>query len=507
MKFNNNIKEVNKIENYEGGEAFVMSPELELYSAVVTASLEDKFYEKNNIFMNRIVELISKVDPMYVAQLAVYTRTQMHMRSVPLFLLVELAKIHRGDDLLSRAVEKTVLRADEITELLACYQSRNNSGNDAKKLAKLSKQIQFGLQHSFNKFDEYQFAKYDRDSAEVKLRDALFLVHPKAKDDAQQIIFDKIANNNLAVPYTWETELSALGKINFENADQRNEAFRMKWEELIDSGKLGYMALLRNLRNILESKVDYAHVEKLCNVIADSNAVINSKQLPFRYLSAYREVSLINSVSTSLVLSALEDAVDVSAHNIKGFGHDTKVLLACDVSGSMQHSISPRSKVQFYDIGLMLSMLLKNKCSQVISGMFGDIWKVVNLPSDGILANVKELHRREGEVGYSTNGHLVIDWLIENNVVMDKVMMFTDCQMWDSYGGKKTIRKSWEKYKKIAPNAKLYLFDLAGYGTTPLSMEDNDVCLISGWSDKVFDILDALENDGSVVEEIRKIVV
>lgn len=90
---------------------------------------------------------------------------------------------------------------------------------------------------------------------------------------------------------------------------------------------------------------------------------------------------------------------------------------------------------------------------------------------------------------------------------MDKVMMFTDCQMWDSYGAKKTIRKSWEKYKEIAPDAKLYLFDLSGYGTTPLSTDDNDVCLISGWSDKVFEILDALENDGSVVEEIRKIVV
>ena len=507
MKFNNNIKEVNKIENYEGGEAFVMSPELELYSAVVTASLEDKFYETNKFLTHRIVNLISKVDPMFVAQLAIYARTQMYMRSVPLLLLVELAKIHRGDDLLSRAVEKTVLRADEVTELLACYQSRNNSGNDAKKLAKLSKQIQFGLQRSFNKFDEYQFAKYDRDSAEVKLRDALFLVHPKAKDDAQQIIFDKIANKNLATPYTWETELSALGKMDFESDEQRNDAFRMKWEELIDSGKLGYMALLRNLRNILVSNVDYAHIEKVCKTIADFNAVINSKQLPFRYLSAYREISEINSVSTSLVLSALEDAVDVSAQNIKGLGHDTKVLLACDVSGSMQHSISPRSKVELYDIGLMLSMLLKNRCSQVISGMFGDIWKVVNLPSDGILANVTELHRREGEVGYSTNGYLVIDWLIKNNMVMDKVMMFTDCQMWDSYGAKKTIRKSWEKYKEIAPDAKLYLFDLSGYGTTPLSTDDNDVCLISGWSDKVFEILDALENDGSVVEEIRKIVV
>ena len=507
MKFNNNIKEVNKIENYEGGEAFVMSPELELYSAVVTASLEDKFYETNKFLTHRIVDLISKVDPMFVAQLAIYARTQMYMRSVPLLLLVELAKVHNGDDLLSRAVEKTILRADEITELLACYQSRNASKGDTKKLAKLSKQIQIGLQRAFNNFDEYQFAKYDRNNAEVKLRDALFLVHPKAKDDTQQIIFDKIANKNLTTPYTWETELSALGKMDFESDEQRNDAFRMKWEELIDSGKLGYMALLRNLRNILESNVDYEYIEKVCNDIANPHAVVNAKQLPFRYLSAYREISKINSVSTSLVLDVLEDAVDISAHNIKGFGYDTKVLLACDVSGSMQRSISPRSKVELYDIGLMLSMLLKNRCSQVISGMFGDIWKVVNLPSDGILANVMELHRREGEVGYSTNGYLVIDWLIKNNVVMDKVMMFTDCQMWNSYGGKKTIRKSWEKYKEIVPDAKLYLFDLAGYGDAPLDIAEPDVYLISGWSDRVFDILDALEKGNSVIDEIRKIEV
>ena len=507
MKFNNNIKEVNKIENYEGGEAFVMSPELELYSAVVTASLEDKFYETNKFLTHRIVDLISKVDPMFVAQLAIYARTQMYMRSVPLLLLVELAKVHNGDDLLSRAVEKTVLRADEITELLACYQSRNASKGDTKKLAKLSKQIQIGLQRAFNNFDEYQFAKYNRSDAEVKLRDALFLVHPKAKDEEQQIVFNKIADKNLATPYTWETELSALGQTVFESDEQRTDAFRMKWEELIDSGKLGYMALLRNLRNILESNVDYEYIEKVCNDIANPHAVVNAKQFPFRYLSAYREMEGIASPSASLVLSALEDAVSVSAHNIKGFGYDTKVLLACDVSGSMQRSISPRSKVELYDIGLMLSMLLKNRCSQVISGMFGNIWKVVNLPSDGILANVMELHRREGEVGYSTNGYLVIDWLIKNNVVMDKVMMFTDCQMWDSRGNKKTVRKSWEKYKEIAPDAKLYLFDLAGYGDAPLDIAEPDVYLISGWSDRVFDILDALEKGNSVIDEIRKIEV
>lgn len=488
--------------NHEGAEAFVMTPELELYTAVVTASLDDKFYEANDERVKRIVSLIAKVDPLFVAQLAVYTRAKMYLRSVPLLLLVELAKVHSGDDLVSRAVAQTVLRADEITELLACYQSRNPSKDERKKLAKLSHQIQVGLQQAFNRFDEYQFAKYNRDGLEVTLRDALFLVHPKAKDEEQQALFDKITNKNLAVPYTWETELSALGQTKFENDEQRAQAFRAKWEELIDSGKVGYMALMRNLRNILESNVSFDHIGRVCDILKDPDAVANSKQLPFRYLAAYREVQQIDSPSTAAVLSALELATLSSAINIKGFGTDIKVLLACDVSASMQHGISARSKVELYDIGLLLAMLLKNRCAQVVSGMFGNTWKAINLPSSGILANTMELHRREGEVGYSTNGYLVLKRLNEQKMAMDKVMMFTDCQMWNSFGDGDSLRKEWHRYKVIAPNAKLYLFDLAGYGQMPLSMAEKDVYLIAGWSDKVFDVLEAVEGGSNAIKEI-----
>ena len=481
MRFNTQKEEEGKVRNYEGAEAFVMTPELELYTAVVTASLSDKFYETNNEQMDRIVSLIAKVDPVFVAQLAVYTRTQMYLRSVPLLLLVELAKVHSGDNLVSRAVAQTVLRADEITELLACYQSRNPSKDERKKLARLSHQIQMGLQQAFNRFDEYRFAKYDRDGAEVKLRDALFLVHPKAKDEAQQAIFDKITNKSLAVPYTWETELSALGQQKFENDEERVTAFRLKWEELIDSGKVGYMALMRNLRNILESRVSVKHIQKVCSTLSDPKAIANAKQLPFRYLSAYREVQKIASTSTANVLSALETACLCSAANIEGFGADTKVLLACDVSGSMFCSISPRSKVENYDIGLMLAMLLKSSCSQVISGLFGDTWKAINLPTNSILANTMELHRREGEVGYSTNGYKVIDWLIECKEIVDKVMMFTDCQMWDSYGGNASIRKLWHRYKTIAPNAKLYLFDRIW---TDAAFDGRKGCVFDCWMER-----------------------
>lgn len=179
MKFNIFKRKANVVNNYEGAKAYKLTPEMELYSAVVTAGLSDNFYEKSDTRLARIQELMLKNNPEYVAKLAVYARNEMYMRSVPMVLAVELAKANSGNAVVSKTVNGVVKRADEITELLAYYQLANNR-NGVKKLNKLSKQIQKGLSEAFNRFDEYQFAKYNR-ATEVKLRDALFIVHPKAK--------------------------------------------------------------------------------------------------------------------------------------------------------------------------------------------------------------------------------------------------------------------------------------------------------------------------------------
>lgn len=502
MKFNIFKNKANVTSNYEGAKAFTMTPEMELYAAVVTAGLNDTFYEKEDKRLARMQELMLKNDAEYVAKLAVYARTEMYMRSVPLVLAVELAKNNSGNTVVRKAVNGVVKRADEITELLAYYQLANKR-NGTKKLNKLSKQIQKGLCDAFNSFDEYQFAKYNRD-AEVKLRDALFLVHPKAKDEAQQMLFNKIAKNELAVPYTWETQLSAAGQLT--DASEKINAVKATWEQLIDSGKLGYMAMLRNLRNIMEANVSAACMEKVCDRLADAKAVAASKQLPFRFLSAYREVKLVKSEYASAVLQAIEEAVVQSVVNLKGFDMNTHVVVACDVSASMQKPVSAKSKVLLYDIGLMLGMLMQSKCKRVTSGMFGDTWKVISMPKTGVLANVQEYYKREGEVGYSTNGYKVIDDLLQRDLKADKVMMFTDCQLWDSNHGGKSLQNSWKQYKAKVPAAKLYLFDLAGYGTTPVNINKNDVHMIAGWSDKVFDVLEAIENGATVVDKIKQIV-
>lgn len=503
MKFNFLAKDKSTIKNHENAVAFPLTAEYELYTAIVTTSLSTSFYEKDTTRLERIQKLIKKCNPVFVAKLAVYARNEMHMRSVPLVLIVELAKIYSGDSLISKMITNVIQRADEITELLAYYQMANNR-NDVKKLNRLSKQIQKGLAVSFNKFDEYQLAKYNRDGV-VKLKDALFLVHPKAKDDAQQDLFNKIVNNTLQTPYTWETELSQLGQIKFYDELEKQKAFTEKWEELIDSNKIGYMALMRNLRNILEAKVSGSHIMKVCDYLANEKAVLNSKQLPFRFLSAFRELKDIDSKYTSMVLDALETAVMISAQNIKGFDVNTSVVVACDVSGSMQQPISPKSKVLLYDIGLMLGMLIQSRCQNVVSGMFGDRWKIINMPKRSVLSNVNEYYKREGEVGYSTNGYLVLEDLISRKEIVDKVMLFTDVQMWNSNNTQNSFSNSWNRYKKMAPNAKLYLFDLAGYGQQPINVEKNDVHLIAGWSDKVFDVLNALEDTKSALNYINRI--
>ena len=525
MKFNLLSKSKKQAVNYPGAKAFTLSPEMELYTAVVTWSLNDSFYEKDEARLTRLRQLIYACNPVFVGKLAVYARTKMYMRSVPLVLVTELANLHSGDNLVARVTDGVIGRADEITELLACYELMNKR-TGTKKLNRLSKQLQKGLSTAFNRFDEYQFGKYNRDGA-IKLRDALFLVHPKAKDELQQLLFNKIVNNTLQTPYTWETELSALGQLNFDSDEAKAEAFRAKWEELIDSGKLGYMALLRNLRNIQEAGVSYAHFEKVCARLANADEVARAKQFPFRYLAAYRE--LINPVVTKLpaqslvkkltalmqgqnkgytgeLLDALEKAVQASAANIKGFDYETRVLLACDVSGSMQTPVSAKSKILLYDVGLMLAMLLQSRCKNVEVGMFGDSWKTIAVPRNNILGNVQEFYRREGEVGYSTNGFLVIKDLLLRKVKMDKVFLFTDAQLWNSSSTTGHIQPLWLRYKaEVSPNARLYLFDLKGYGQAPLQILRNDVYLVAGWSDKVFEVLAALENGGSALDAINNI--
>jgi 60 kDa SS-A/Ro ribonucleoprotein len=521
-KFNEKSTYSTRVQNKEGAKAYKLDAETELYTLVVTSLVTDKFYAKEADELTRLRALIKACDPVFVAKLAIYARNSMYLRSIPIVLTVELNKVLKEQGQKATMIEhlsnSVIKRADEITEMLAYYASVNSDNAKAnpdgtkKKLCKLSKALQRGLASAFNKFDEYQFAKYNR-KGEVTLKDALFLTHPKPKDGEQEALFKAITNDTLSTPYTWEVELST--------AEEKGKTKTQVWEELIMSKKLGYMALLRNLRNMLEAKVSKEHIIEVAKLLSNKEAVEKSKQLPFRFFSAYRELTPANrnrynydsssrieldAAKTRIILDALEQAVKHATSNIKHLGFDESVAMVCDVSGSMMSSISPRSKVEMYHVGLLLAMCAQHKCSYVETGLFGDTYKAYPMPKDNILMNTVDLESKEGEVGYSTNGYKVIQNYIANNKKFDKIMIFTDCQMWDSYYSSNDIQSEWSKYKKMYPSAKLYLFDLQGYGNSPVNTHDNDVYTIAGWSDKIFDVLNALEGKASAIDVIKQTV-
>lgn len=520
-RFNSTAVDPTKTTNKAGGGAYKLTSEMELYSKVCTASLYPKYYESPQEQILRIRELVSECAPEFVAKLAVYAREQMHLRTIPLVLTVELARVHNGDNLISRLTKRVIQRVDELTEILSYY-ALVNGRTGTKKLGKLSKQLEKGIAGAFTKFDEYQFGKYNRDH-EVKLRDALFLSHAKPETDEQKELFSKIVEGTLETPYTWETRLSEAG--------QNGETKKDVWEELIASRKVGYMALLRNLRNILDAGVSNEHITMVCDYLSNENAVKGSKQLPFRFLSAYRMLTtgvaptphrgswntsryevnerVTGNPQLGRVLEALEAAIIHSAQNIPMFANEN-VLIATDVSGSMCQPVSPKSVIQNYDIGAVLAMLVHYKAQNTVTGLFGDTFKTHAFPKTGILRNAEKVYELEGKVGYSTNGYKVLEYANRTNTSFDKVMIFTDCQMYGTsrYGRASehsAIEREWKKYKQSNPNAKLYLFDLAGYGTTPVSLMDNDVTLISGWSDKVFDVMNAVDEGDTALDVINSI--
>jgi TROVE domain len=125
---------------------------------------------------------------------------------------------------------------------------------------------------------------------------------------------------------TWEDVLSLAGS---------RVSKKDLWTALLPS--LGYMALIRNLRNLDEAGISDADAARLAERIADPEQVRRSRQLPFRFLSAY-----LNAPSLRWG-HALEKALDASLANIGELPGRTLILI--DTSASMGSRMSGRSQM------------------------------------------------------------------------------------------------------------------------------------------------------------------
>jgi 60 kDa SS-A/Ro ribonucleoprotein len=284
---------------------------------------EDEFYESGELIASRIEQLAARVEPEALARLAVEAREVMHLRHAPLLLLTVLIRTGAGrEKLVADTIARVVQRADEVTELLALYWKAGKRP--------LSGQLKKGLSRAIAKFDAYELAKYNR-AGPVKLRDVLFLVHAKPVGEEQTATWARLANDVLPSPDTWEVALSG-------GADKR-ETF----ERLLKEGRLGYLALLRNLRGMTEAGVDESLVRQA--ILARKGA---HRVLPFRYVAAARAAPLFEPELDSALLASIGAQAPLPG----------RTVVLVDVSGSMSDRLSRRSDLTRLDAAAALAAVL-----------------------------------------------------------------------------------------------------------------------------------------------------
>lgn len=287
---------------------------------------EDEYYEDGESIASRIEALAAQVEPGDLANLAIKASNEMHLRHVPLMLIVQLAR--RGGSIVRDTIDKVIQRADQPGELIAIY------WKEGKK--PLPKQMKLGLAAALRKFDAYQLAKYQR-AGSVRLRDVLFLTHAKPADEAQATLWKQLADDELPAPDTWEVELSA-GK-------DKQETFT----RLLQENRLGYLALLRNLRNMTDSGVDASLIE---------NAILARKGakhvLPFRYVAAARACPSQEPALDQALAACLAESDTPQSRVFRR----KRTIVLVDVSGSMDCRLAGKSELKRLDAAATLAAML-----------------------------------------------------------------------------------------------------------------------------------------------------
>lgn len=434
------------IHTHEGGVAQRIGAEAELRRSVLACLLwEDSFYESGVSIAERISNLVPQVEPAKVHALCGDARGKYKLRHIPLLLAVECSRHKEHKKNLAAVVEGVIQRPDELAEILAIY-ARDRKG--AKKLNRLSRQIRLGVAAAFNKFNEYSFAKYNRDN-EIKLRDALFLCHPKPKNSFQQGLFDKIAAGQLVTPDTWEVALSA-------GSDKK-----ATWERLLNEDKLGALALIRNLRNMVTAGVDDAAIRRGLSVLDVARV------LPYRFIAAARFAPRFEDSLEQAMFKAV-------ARHAKLLG---KTALLIDVSGSMDSAISAKSDLTRIDAACGLAILVREIAEQAAVYTFSERLCEV-APRRGFALrdaiNQSQSHS-------STYLKAAIETIHARYPAYDRLIVITDEQSQDGNS-------------VPADGSKGYLINVAAYKN---GVGYGPWVHIDGWSESVVDYIQVFEEDGN----------
>lgn len=333
----------------------------------------------------------------------------------------------------------------------------------------------------------------------MSFKDALRILHPVPRSEKQGEIFRKIMEDSLSTPDTWEVALSANG----QKAETEKQEPKVVWEGLIDRNSLGYQAILKNLRNMLEAGISSSHEEKLAKYLVDN--IQKSKALPFEFLAAYEA---IEAYPDQVFKRAMRDCMDASSCNLPNLG-DVWVIM--DTSQSM---VGCGASKQASFLAASFAQGVKDTGRKFAFTTFDGSARNISFDvHSGVFNNYKSL--RSHFNGGSTNYEAALRLKSTIGFEPDTVLVLTDGEVNRFQGTEDTLANRGGYYYgsgygispslvKGALGKKLSLvINMESRPTTPMP----DVLgwkVLAGWSPKLFEYVQALLEGGSVIKELNK---
>lgn len=503
---------------FEGAAAFSRDAKSDLFLLATTNFFgEDTFYEAANVRNDRFIGLVHRVateDPAWLGAFLPWLRRKANIRTAAVVGAVEAARVLAQADVPGREVgpgrriiAETLYRADEPAEALAYWLTTYGR--------KIPAPVRRGIADAATRmYSEHSFIKYDPSTAAVRMADVIELTHPRPHDPTrfdgyhrnQTHLFKHIVDSRhrpTRVPgsLTMLRNREALTGLDPEIKQtvlrQHNvaEVLReagMTWEQVSSWGAftaatweaviptMGYMALLRNLRNFQDKGVSDATLKQVAMRLGDREQVRNSRQLPYRFLAAHL-------AATHPVWSlALETALQYSTANIPALSGSTLVLV--DTSGSMQSPVSAMSSMSRVMAGALFGVALASKGEKVDLYGFADrVFSHPVRPNAGVLRQVGAFVRRVGEVGHGTQ---IAESLKATYKGQGRVVIITDEQTFSGFGN-----AAWTVGfvgNQIPTDIPIYSFNLAGYA--PAMMETSTTRhQLGGLTDQTFRLIPMVE--------------
>lgn len=498
----------------QGGTGLKFKPEMELVGLLATG-LEGKFYEKENERETRLVQLIKEVgkkDPELVAKALVYARTVMGQRSVTHVGAVASISVLSGNPLATRFFGKRdrkenkggiIFRLDDMLEIISYYFLRNPG-------KPLPNSIKRGFKIALESADAYELAKYQGKGKSVSLVDLVNLVHPKPTEKMQET-FKLLMKGELKQFNTAEdkntksgqevAEKVKTGQITKAEAEvELKEAKAENWKELIVDGTLGYLALLRNLRNIVEQTTDEVFKSAM-NMLTDEKRVRKSLVFPHQIDIAF-EVMLAEGNFGSrktAVLTAINTAYELAIPNLTELFTYGRTAVVIDTSGSMTSAVS-LGKSKINSKAVEKAALIG---ATLVKGIGADMYhfstscsKLTYNPLDTVntIKNVVLTRQYGGGTEFNT-----IFRTLEGKY--DRVFVISDMQ-----GGDTLLRgSSYQTYVKTNGQPFIYSIDLCGYGTTMFKQNEKLINLF-GYGSDIYEMVKKSEiNPEQILKEIRAI--